>query len=317
MLTDFVIRNYRCFDDLKLEKLGRVNLITGKNNVGKSALLEAVRIWASFGNPAVLQDIVTSRNENVQRSTAAAIWGLLSGRTLEEFVAGPSQEPLHGSADGFYLKLSAGDVENEYDGADLSETKMDGRVRRYGHSFVPPNGIEVGEIEALWDVLALTDLEDEVTKSLQLLLPDVERVNLITKRPEGFRAPFVRIAGQSEPVPLKQLGDGMNRIFGIALALVAAKSQYLLIDEIENGIHYSVQERIWELIFSEATRLEVQVFATTHSWDCITAFQKAAAKAGSADCVLTRLESRRGRIVATQFVEEELEVVAREQIEVR
>ena len=75
MLTDFVVRNYRCFDDLKLEKLGRVNLITGKNNVGKSALLEAIRIWASFGDRAVLAEIVASRNENVQRSLAQAVRG--------------------------------------------------------------------------------------------------------------------------------------------------------------------------------------------------------------------------------------------------
>ncbi len=68
----------------------------------------------------------------------------------------------------------------------------------------------------------------------------------------------------------------MGRLLGVALALVNASDGVLLIDEIESGLHYTVQADMWRLIFRVAHRLNVQVFATTHSWDCIEAFQKAA-----------------------------------------
>jgi AAA15 family ATPase/GTPase len=68
------------------------------------------------------------------------------------------------------------------------------------------------------------------------------------------------------------MGDGINRILYIVLSMVNAQNGYLLIDEFENGLHYSVQKKIWSIIFSLAERLNVQVFVTTHSSDCIKAF---------------------------------------------
>lgn len=81
-----------------------------------------------------------------------------------------------------------------------------------------------------------------------------------------------------EPLPLYSLGDGMYRALGIALALANARNGILLIDEFENGLYYTVQPDIWQLIFQVARRLNIQVFATTHSWDCIEAFQQAMQK---------------------------------------
>src|SRR5437868_6617271 len=129
--------------------------------------------------------------------------------------------------------------------------------------------------------------------------------------------PTVKIAGIDEPLPLRSLGDGMQRMLGIALALVNTRDGMLLIDEIENGIHYSAQLDLWRLIFRLAHRLNVQVFATTHSWDCIEAFQKAAQENEKEEGVLIRLSSRKGEIGVTLFDEEELGIATREQIEVR
>ncbi|OAD20145.1 hypothetical protein THIOM_004170 [Candidatus Thiomargarita nelsonii] len=77
---------------------------------------------------------------------------------------------------------------------------------------------------------------------------------------------------KNERIPLKHLGEGMYRVFHIILALVNAKNGFLLIDEFENGLHYTVQPKVWELIFKLAKELNVQVFATTHSKDCVEGF---------------------------------------------
>jgi len=46
MLNSLEIKNFRILEDFKVSKLGRVNLIVGKNNSGKSSVLEALRIYA-------------------------------------------------------------------------------------------------------------------------------------------------------------------------------------------------------------------------------------------------------------------------------
>src|SRR5207248_2098407 len=108
-----------------------------------------------------------------------------------------------------------------------------------------------------------------------------------------------------------------NRLFGIMLALVNAREGILLVDEFENGLHYSVQPEVWRHLFEVASRLNVQVFATAHSWDCIEAFQKAAQENEKEEGVLVRLQEKKGVIRDTVFDERELEVITQQQLEVR
>lgn len=109
----------------------------------------------------------------------------------------------------------------------------------------------------------------------------------------------------------------MWRNLGIALAQVNAKDGILLIDEFELGLCYSVQPDLWRFIFRMARSLNVQVFATTHSWDSIEAFERAAREDHQEKGLLIRLESKKGGIGVTLYDERELTIATREHIEVR
>ncbi len=167
----------------------------------------------------------------------------------------------------------------------------------------------------------MTELEGEVLTALRILAPGIERINIIgDTKSRQERLPIVKIANSSEPVPLRNLGDGLQRTLGMILALVNAKDSLLLIDDFENGLHYSVQADLWHLIFRLAHRLNVQVFATTHSWDCIEGFQRAAQNCQEdayEESLLISLENRKSGIAAVLFNKEELSIVTRERVEVR
>jgi len=185
--------------------------------------------------------------------------------------------------------------------------------------FATANGLEESQIVELWDGIALTHLEKEVLAALRLIAPGIEDLNFVSAPifEVGERKPIIKIANIDEPLPLSNLGDGMQRVLGISLALVNAKEGILLIDEFENGLHYSVQPDLWRLIFQIANRLNVQVFATTYSWDCIEAFQRAVQEVTENEGLLIRLESKREQTIATLFDERKLGIATREQIEVR
>ena len=138
------------------------------------------------------------------------------------------------------------------------------------------------KLASLWDRVAGTDFADQVISCLQLIDPTVSDIAFI-QSDEGrerfgeppTRFPIVRKVNVSERLPLRTSGDGVVRLFHIALALVNAKNGILLIDEFENGLHWSVQPKIWKAVFQLAVKLNVQVFATTHSRDCVRAFGEA------------------------------------------
>ena len=109
----------------------------------------------------------------------------------------------------------------------------------------------------------------------------------------------------------------MNRLFGIILSLVNAREGLFLIDEFESGLHHSVHYSVWKMVFRLARDLDVQVFATSHSWDAIKAFERAASENDNHEAVIVKLEHIRDEIVPTVFVGNDLGIIARHQIEVR
>jgi AAA15 family ATPase/GTPase len=167
----------------------------------------------------------------------------------------------------------------------------------------------------MWDNVAVLGQESLVEDALRVIVPQLERIILVGE--SRSRNVLCKLKGVARPVPIKAMGDGANRIFALAVALAQTPGGALLIDEVENGLHYSVQAEVWEAIFSIASAVNVQVFATTHSWESVVAFQYAANRS-SADGMLYRLDRERdGEVHAVRYTEEEVAIAAEQQIEVR
>jgi hypothetical protein len=360
-LNSLEVRNFRGFEHLKIESLGRVNLVVGKNNVGKTSLLEALWLYAHRGSRIVIQRMLDGRDEvsrqaardngkerNIENEVATferLFYRRRSGRKgFPSIQIGPIGEggKSMSIALRWYRKQENGQMDfvtEDFRQGELDENLSAGLEIRLGQKesfypaggpifafhkrlvdepcfFIKANGLDNSEIGVLWDEISLTDLEEEVLAGLRIIAPSLDRLNLKGDQKQE-RVPFVKMRDLDEPVPLRSLGDGMNRLFELTLGLVNAKDKILLIDEIENGLHYSVQYNVWHLVFEVARRLNVQVFAATHSWDCITSFQEAAREREQDDGVLIRLTEKGDGIVADLFNEDDLDVVTREGIEVR
>ncbi len=108
----------------------------------------------------------------------------------------------------------------------------------------------------------------------------------------------------------------MNRLFGIILSLVNVSGGILLVDEFDNGMHYTVQVQAWRLVFNLARALDVQVIATTHSLDCVAGFRQAAAE-DEMDGLMLRIDRLDSRMRVVEYTEEDLLVAMSQRIEVR
>ena len=181
-----------------------------------------------------------------------------------------------------------------------------------------PNNDEVSD---LWDEIVLTDDENRVVQILNLALDGkVDRVTMIgdgrLHRSYGRRV-VVKLRGRDRPVPLRGLGDGAVRLFEVALALVGSRNGFLVIDGVGNGTHHSVHCDFWRTILRAAEQNDVQVFATTHSFDCVRGFARAAVNSTESEGVLVRLEREDERTRVVMYSESELETIAKQGIEVR
>ncbi|MEG3439711.1 AAA family ATPase [Pannus brasiliensis CCIBt3594] len=110
--------------------------------------------------------------------------------------------------------------------------------------------------------------QSEVLKAFQILDPNIEKIESFSLGSPNLY--LTRTGGRRLPIAL--FGDAINRLAGIILKLLNNNSSILLIDEIENGIHYTNQKEFWQMLFRLATELDTQIFATTHSIEMIRAF---------------------------------------------
>jgi hypothetical protein len=373
-IHSLVIKRFRTFPDLRIDNLGKVNLITGKNNSGKSSLLEAIRILATGGSLRTLYNILDYREE--LRESKSGVLGDTE-KNYEPNVVAPFCNLFYGVPDvtscreGFSIfaegaipaalsnisvsigwfsrkmdqeqsKVSyepvAADLFDDVDVIPMLEMNLSGRKRIMSLDrdrvfrrtlmdadvvvtpcvyLDPFSSHSTSQLGALWDAIALTEMEQEIVEALRVISSDILAISMIgSNTTTRSRIAIVKSSRFPQPVSLRTFGDGLNRLFGIVLSLCNARNGVLLVDEIENGLHYSVQVAIWRIIFSLAKKLNVQVFATSHSWDCVRAFQEAASESPEKG-VLIRLSKRDESVIPTLFSEHELAIAALDQIEVR
>ena len=369
---DLSIQGFRGIEELSIPQLGRVTLITGKNNTGKSSILEALRIHTHNAAPYLLYDILTSREEHIrgtdeeERSSDPEslfqISALFNGfpRLSEDFSpivisangrTGPmklimqvgwfsEREDSEGNA-----RLVMREDPSAWEPSDVAALVVETEDRRqiyrlerflrYARSTrMPRPGLSdrvrmpcihvspyAGEgtdtLENLWAGVALTDNERDVVEALRIVDPLISAVSIVPGEVSSkVRTAIVRSERFGRPVPLRSFGDGLNRLFAIALSIVNARGGVLLVDEFENGLHHSVQLDAWRMIFRLGQELHVQVFATTHSQDVVNTFQKAAAESPE-EGVLLRLTRKGDDIVPVLADEDELAIATHHGIEVR
>lgn len=151
----------------------------------------------------------------------------------------------------------------------------------------------------LWERIVLTDNEEAVINILRIIEPDIKGLAFIEEPVSQAtvssrrRVPYVTYKNRPGRYPLSAMGDGINRLLSLVLSIVNSEGGICLIDEIENGIYYKKQPVMWQMIAQLALKLNVQIFATTHSRDCIEAFATTLHEASSPDLgTLIRLDKR-------------------------
>lgn len=335
MLDKLTIKNFRIFEDFHVEGLQRVNLIAGKNNTGKTVLLEALRIWAAKGDSTVVNHSLNQRrqfrpswdssydamfnrknfkkdanntlviNELLIRKVKVRQGGMVYESIFRDKpTVAPSPPPN-------VLRVGGGSKKtnnpNELSSQSSYEFPKDEAI------FVPFGGM-YQRLQELWDRVTLTDFEDDVTDIIrQTVEPRLKRVDVSNDQAR------VRLAGEAEPLPIQSLGDGVQRMLLLALSLVNAKGKLLLIDEFDIGLHHSVQEKLWNMVFLYCQKWDIQAFITTHSDDAIrTFFLEAAKPENKEDAFFFRLQfDRQGKLEAIPYDLDRLEHALEQQIEIR
>jgi AAA15 family ATPase/GTPase len=328
MLTSLHINNFRGLRDLKIEPLKRVNLITGQNNTGKTGVLEALVLLLSEAAPNQnLRNQLPNLFRTVGGDYHENYWKwLFFGKDVSKHIE------IKGSFDNakelqFHVKPN-GWRAGEQQPAQLRHSGQIGN----SPCFLSGNGDSAGLKPAVFSTHPSNPTQDavdyqrvvlkrrkkQVEKLLREIEPRLEAVEALRIGDQNSSPSLIYAdLGLSEMIPVTQLGQGFNRLLDIYSEIVVEDAKVLLIDEIENGLHHSVMPVIWKGLFLAAKEFDVQIFATTHSWECILAADEAARAGEKYDLALIRLDRVKEDIKATVIDEKSLSTAKELQWEMR
>ena len=314
MIRDLALNNYRSFESYELVDLAPVNLLVGRNNSGKTSIMEAIHFLASGGDPYVLRQGASRRGEmNVLRSPgnghreAPDVSHLFHGHRFS-----PGSEFVITSNGGrCAVRMAVEDAKDfhphqqslfagEMEGAKLLAVRIAGTnmeksivfpatddgslhvassplVRAPGLDalptpparFVTAASVGVRSMRRMWDAVVLEGREVEVVDAMKFVEYGLTSIHFLGTSAAPTGDVVLGFQPGTQRIPIGSHGEGTHRLLALALSLTQLSGGVLLIDEIDTGLHWTVLEDMWKLVIDGATRGGIQVFATTHSFDCI------------------------------------------------
>jgi ABC-type branched-subunit amino acid transport system ATPase component len=370
MIHSLKVNGYRGFSKYAMNDLTRINLLVGKNNCGKTTLLEALYLLWAGADITALWQILNRRGE---QSAPEQIPGrgiqqevdishLFTGHKLiigeSEFSIGATNEspaksikyqivePKPQENPALFNQLLAQDptgaaMSLKITGApkiNLPPIPINSRggiradvysqaltifraAARHEHvQFIQTEALNAPELNQLWNQIALKPEQELVLRALRFIDPEIEQFAPLTQhfwigsQRGGFIA---KRKHEDSPVPIGSFGDGIWRIFSLAIALSTAKNGLLLIDEIDTGLHFSVMTEMWRFVDEVSRAFNVQVFATSHSYDCIHSLATVCREVETDKSEITIHRIEAGKQETIRFTEAQIKIAADRDLEIR
>lgn len=308
MFKDISIKYFRGIRQLQLDGFGQVNLFLGCNNCGKSTVLDALFLMSGAANPLLNVKINNIRNYdnidqddlllnyyNLDTEEPIRLKSLQTNETLRELTIHPFSS-ISGNIDmrkGAASSLSNKETEDSYGytldlnlkpknqkeslfTSSLTVTSQDrGNVKiekalGYKEEILAQymsSSFDFKESMKKLDEMLQNKEEHHIVEILQKIEPRIHDIML------GDKAVMIDV-GLPKRVPVNIMGDGIRKMLAIIISVFDCKNGVLLIDEIDNGLHYKSMPVLWTAVLEMAKKRNVQIFASTHNVDSLKGLEQ-------------------------------------------
>jgi len=305
MISKVALENFRCFQEFTLDGIRPVTLIAGANNVGKSTMLESIFLFVGRYTADVFSRLNSFRGIQLAELSPQMVWEPLfsnmdTSKNISIIVTNNNESqavvfskddsfslssvqeaplPLNipgiGTpfANSYPLKIMYKDTHNDVAHFMLSVAGIS-LIPQKPISGVPPHTFYISSrinfphtlAPELFSIIEIAGNKSKCVEVLKLLDDRIKDLSVVYIG--GVNGIFVDL-GLKSKLSINVIGDGVNKLLHLALVMLAAPGAIILVDEIENGFHYSFFPKLWEVIGKLASETNCQVIATSHSYECI------------------------------------------------
>ena len=277
MIDSIKITRFRCFNETELSGFRRLNLFGGKNNAGKTSLLEGIYLGLTNDKVKVRQMRSKREMAEIDNDKDSNTYLHYGGHTENPFFISISN-----AKHNQLIKLEFRSENIFHRQATPEELQaIDAFLKNNRVSFILAKNTQFPldyNLSKQFNEADRRGESDEILNSIKLIDNSIEELKTYSDREDIF----LRRKGEKHRLPLPYFGDALQKMMRYAITAATLHSEngskdikkYLLIDEIENGLHYTVHDEFWEMLFKLAIGYDIQIFAATHSREMIEAFNR-------------------------------------------
>jgi len=276
-IREIEIQDYKLFKNFKAEGLGRVNLIGGKNNVGKTAFMEAICINVYSNDLATLTKVLSS--PKLAREYLEIGYRLLEKHEIESALDSIKNYESFSNIRKIKFEIFDKDGVKKYlffiddKSIQININDFSYEMKRVSNiKFITQLGYTKAQLKEVFEAVQRKDKESVLYKYINEFDDNILNFKII-----GGDKPQCKIKS-GEYIDINDFGDGLKHWISMICSLYACENGYMFVDEIDNGLHYTMLDKLWEIILTISKEQNVQVFATTHSKECIESYARVAKK---------------------------------------
>jgi len=310
MIKYLKVNNFKGLSELEIDNFSKINLFGGKNNAGKTTLLEAIFLFFDRLNPNMLINQYARRGMNELLLKPETLFqpiftnynfeeeitiSLKQGNFLQENLIIKYIEDISNQKTFVPVGKNAAVNEDQVFNSSVLELTYQGdknKNKQISKFSIEPNGISLNienaknvgknvrflstknsmglnENSILYGEIDMNGESDKLLEYLKEIEPRLLSLTSITLSNNSSN--LYGDIGIGKKMPLSYMGDGIGRFLTILLSIMSNRNGIVLIDEIENGIHYSVLPTLWSVISKVSNEYNCQIFASTHSYECLAA----------------------------------------------
>ena len=305
-LNNIEIKHFRGIDHLKIEDFSRVNVLVGQNNSGKTSVLEAIALLMGMSNPDNPQAINAMRArksfsnfidlqylfKNLDTSMPPELSSELndgSSRNLRlgltyvfDELSEPKNDHLQQNGSVKYVNtlemnfdIVSGESKQSYkswlrvnsQGMTVNRKLAEGYLENK-RAWITPSDLMTSNLVNDLAELFKRNRKDTVLKLLKMFDSRINSIEILTDDI------YIGFEGLAQMLPVGMMGDGLRRYLSIVASAANPIIDVFLIDEIDNGLHYSVYKKLWQSLFALAVANDKQIFVTTHSKETLCHLSK-------------------------------------------
>lgn len=299
-LTEIEIKQFKCFTNFKASGFKRVNLIGGKNNIGKTAFMEACLINVHSTN---INTMITAIC--VVKFAREKLNFLQKDIDKQKILDATRIYDAQSNLNNNVFSIKEEDAIKEYqlningELKTINAKELNIILERVDNiEFIDNFGSSDSALVNAYQAIQKQDHEEDLNFFLREFDENIDNFKVIGDKPQ------CKTNGEYRDVA--EFGDGLRHYISIICALYACGNGYLFIDEIDNGIHYTQLDRLWELILTLSKKTNCQVFAITHSKEMLESFARVAKKLNERDISYTILVKNKQQEIKTISMDYEM-----------